>query len=217
MMITIRPRRLRGVALAVLLAAATAGAGCDDGTVTTTPSTVTLPMPTATTTPSTVTLPTPTATLPTIKKLSLPGTRESPAGEYGWRGTPRSVGWMHRVVGSRQTQVIFRVRDDCFEAAADQVPTAVAIAGSDGRYLEPYPPDPELYWLEPDSGSNATVGAYGLSISDRSLCVYVWWETATTQPELDDLHRIVESIRGEPTGDDGVRINFTLPDGWDTG
>jgi len=38
-----------------------------------------------------------------------------------------------------------------------------------------------------------------------------------TPDELRAAREVVESIRGEPHGEDGIRINFYLDAGWDTG
>ena len=39
----------------------------------------------------------------------------------------------------------------------------------------------------------------------------------TTPAELSAARDAVGSIRGQPFGEDGIRINFTLPAGWDVG
>lgn len=157
--------------------------------------------------------PEPSAAL--LPDLPLPGTRGDKAGEYGWTGGFASAGGMHHVVGDgnefRQTQLIFRVLDDCFGAAGDAVP--VTVAGLDGLYVEPY--EPPLTFISPRGGE--TTGAYALPIGDRTLCVYLTWDPATTPDELEAGRQVVESIRGQPFGADGIRIIFTLPAGWDTG
>ena len=58
--------------------------------------------------------------------------------------------------------------------------------------------------------------AYALAIGDRTLCVYLTWDPDTTQDELESARQVVESLRGQPFGDNGIRI-ITLPEGWDTG
>ncbi|MBA2374494.1 MAG: hypothetical protein H0V74_09905, partial [Chloroflexi bacterium] len=61
-----------------------------------------------------------------------------------------------------------------------------------------------------------TTAAYALPIGDRTLCAYLTWDAATTPDELNAAREVLESIRGQPFGQDGIRINFTLPAGWDT-
>lgn len=156
-----------------------------------------------------------------LPNLGLPGTRgDEPAGEYGWTGARGSKTGMHSVIedesspdASRQTQLIFAVENDCFPAAPGAEPTAVTVAGLDGLYLEPYD-DPSVQFM--DRGGETT-GAYSMPIGDRTLCAYLTWDSATTPDELNAAREVLESIRGQPFGQDGIRINFTLPAGWDTG
>jgi hypothetical protein len=89
----------------------------------------------------------------------------------------------------------------------------VTVAGLDGLYVEPYE-DPDVLF---NRRGAETTGAYALAIGDRTLCVYLSWDPDTTQDELKAARQVVESIRGQPFGSDGIRINFTLPARWDTG
>jgi hypothetical protein len=155
----------------------------------------------------------------TLPDLSLPRYPPSVPGEYGWTGALGSRGGMHSVVAEdpssnefRQTQLVFAVRNDCFGAGGDPVP--LAVAGLDGLFVEPYE-DSSVMFLTPRGGE--TTGGYALPIGDRTLCVYLTWDPTTTEVELAAGRQIVESIRGQPYGEDGIRINFTLPAGWDTG
>ena len=165
--------------------------------------------------------PVPSASM--LPDLGLPGTRgDEPAGEYGWTGARGSKTGMHSVIEDesspdafRQTQLIFAVENDCFPAAPGAEPTAVTVAGLDGLYLEPYD-DPSVLFIIPPRGGQTT-GAYALPIGDRTLCAYLTWDPATTPDELSAAREVLESIRGQPFGQDGIRINFTLPAGWDTG
>jgi hypothetical protein len=127
---------------------------------------------------------------------------------------------MHHVISDghdsnvfRQTQLVFGVENDCFGAGGD--PMAVTVAGLDGLYVEPYEDSSRLFFTPPRGGE--TMGAYALPIDDRTLCVYLTWDPTTTEEELAAGRQIVESIRGQSYGEDGIRINFTLPAGWDTG
>ena len=90
----------------------------------------------------------------------------------------------------------------------------MTVAGLDGLYVEPYR---TLASRSCMSQSAETTGAYALAIGDRTLCVYLTWDPDTTQDELEAARQVVESIRAEPLGPDGIRINFSLPRGWDTG
>lgn len=166
--------------------------------------------------------PTPTASM--LPARGMPGTRRpSLAGEYGWTGELLgSKTGMHSVIGNesspdefRQTQLIFAVENDCFPAAPGAKPTAKTVAGLDGLYLEPYD-GPGVLFIAPPRGGETTA-AYALPIGDRTLCAYLTWDAATTPDELNAAREVLESIRGQSFGEDGIRINFTLPAGWDTG
>jgi hypothetical protein len=155
----------------------------------------------------------------TLPDLSLPRYPPSVPGEYGWTGALGSRGGMHSVVAEdassnefRQTQLVFAVRNDCFGAGGD--PVAVEVAGLDSLHVEPFERW-SMTFLPPRGGE--TTGAYALPIGDRTLCVYLTWDPTTTEGELAAGRQVVESIRGQPYGEDGIRINFTLPAGWDTG
>ena len=152
-----------------------------------------------------------------LRPLGLPGMNlDEPAGEYGWTGGSGKTGGMHRVVGVgsvfRQTQLVFGVSANCFPAGGD--PVAVTVAGLDGLYVEPYEGS-SVTFISPRGGE--TTGAYALPIGDRTLCVYLTWDPAITPYQLSAAREVVESIRGEPHGEDGIRINFYLEGGWDTG
>jgi hypothetical protein len=150
----------------------------------------------------------------------MPGTRSSPAGEYGWDGALNSYTGMHNVVemaggGYHQTQMIFAVANDCFASGKGPDPVSTTVAGLDGQYVEPYDGARVLFMPERESGQ--TTRAYALPIGDRTLCVYLTWDPTTTPDELDAARRVVESIRGEAFGPSGLRIIFTLAEGWDVG
>lgn len=160
--------------------------------------------------------PAPTASM--LPDLPLPGARGGFMGEYGWTGSPSSIGRMHHVVDGgngnfRQTQLVFTVRDDCFANGDGPNPVPVTVAGFDGLYVEPYDDPGVLFAVQ---GGERT-GAYALAVGGRTLCVYLSWDPTTTQAELDAGRAVVESIRAQPIGPNGIRIVFTLPGGWDTG
>jgi hypothetical protein len=170
------------------------------------------PIPTRTGSPSAAQLP----------ALALPGMNPNePAGEYGWTGASGSIGGMHKVVSDdgetyRQTQLTFAIADECFPYGTEAEPASVTVGGLDGLYVEPYA-DPDVLFFHRGNRDAETTGAYALAIGDRTLCVYLTWDPDTTPGELDAARQVVESIRGQPFGEDGIRINFTLPEGWDTG
>ena len=143
------------------------------------------------------------------------------AGEFGWTGALGTSTGMHSVTedpgtpdGSRQVQLVFAVEDDCFAYGTDREPTPVTVAGFEGLYVEPYD-DPRVLFISPRG--TATTGAYALAIGDRTLCVYLSWDPGTTQGERDAARQVMETIRAQLFGPDGIRITFTVPDGWDTG
>ena len=153
-----------------------------------------------------------------IPSLRLPGARGGMAGEYGWTGALGARAGMHKIVAGApdsQTQLTFAVADDCFAYGTDADPVPVTVAGFDGLYFEPYE-DPGVMFMPPPR-SVETTGAYALAIGDRTLCVYLTFDPATPQVELESARQVVESIRAQPFGPDGIRISFTLPAGWDTG
>ena len=152
----------------------------------------------------------PDESLAPIWSLRLPGARGDVAGEYGWSGALGATAGMH----NSQTELTFAVADDCFAYGTDAEPLPVTVAGFEGLYFEPYE-DPAVMFIPPRSVE--TTGAYALAIGDRTLCVYLTWAPDTTQDGLEAARQVVESIRGEPFGPDGIRIQFTLPAGWDTG
>ena len=179
--------------------------------------------PSATPSPSLVATPAESPPASLLPGLRLPGmSPNEPAGEYGWTGALGSRAGMHKVVGddyssdSRQTQLVFAIYPDCFAHGTGAEPEPVTVAGLDGLYLEPYA-DPDVLFFHRGRRGEETTGAYALPIGDRTLCVYLTWDPDTTQDELDAARQVVESIRGQPSGEDGIRINFTLPQGWDTG
>ena len=158
-------------------------------------------------------VPAATTATSTLPDLWLPGAGlNEPAGEYGWTGAlGASAGMHHYPDTGGQTQIVFAVENDCFGAGGD--PVAMKAAGLDGLYVEPYE-DPSVLFF---SQGGETTGAYALPIGDRTLCVYLSWDPATTEEELAAGRQIVESIRGQPHGEDGIRINYTLPARWDIG
>jgi hypothetical protein len=127
---------------------------------------------------------------------------------------------MHKVVviagdGYRQTQIVFAVENDCFAGGEAPAPVPKTVAGLDGWYVEPYDGAGVLFMPERESGQ--TTGGYALPIGDRTLCVYLTWDPTTTTDELHGARQVVESIRAEALGPGGIRIIFTLPEGWDIG
>jgi hypothetical protein len=150
----------------------------------------------------------------------MPGTVSSPAGDYGWDGGLGSRGGMHAVVEMadvdyRQTQIVVAVESDCFAGGEGPEPVPTTVAGLDGWYAEPYDGPGVTFMPERERGQ--TTGAHALPIDDRTLCVYLTWDDDTTPDELDAARQVVESIRGQTFGPSGIRINFALPEGWDTG
>jgi hypothetical protein len=157
----------------------------------------------------------------TLPALPLPGNGPSRAGDYGWTGARGYTAGMHHVVvkqtGSSQTQLWFAIEDDCFAYGTDGEPESLTVAGLDARYFEPYL-DPNVMFIGRGAPRGAeTTGAYALPVGDRTLCVYLTWDPTTTQEQLEAARQVVESIRGQPFGPNGIRIIFTLPEGWDRG
>jgi hypothetical protein len=204
---------LVGALLAILLISAAIAVGSG---VIELPSLDESPSPSAVASIAPTSSPEPSAATPA--PLGLPGAGVSPAGEYGWTGAPGSQGWMHSVVsegdGFRQTQIIFAMADGCFTSGDGPEPLEVTVAGVEGLYVEPYRDLSLMFYLY---NGGETIGGYALPIDGRILCVYLAWDTTTTQAELESLREIVETVRGHAFGPNGLRITFTLPAGWDTG
>lgn len=160
-----------------------------------------------------------------LPELGLPDARPNQrGGQHGWTGALHARAGMHRVIenrcssGFRQTQLVFAVQNDCFPdslVATGAEPQTVTVAGLDGLYLEGNTTDRTMLFSTPKGGE--TTGAYALPIGDRTLCVYLTWDPATTPDELTAVRQVVESIHGEANGPSGIRIIFRLPGGWDTG
>lgn len=165
----------------------------------------------------------PEAKVDMLPDRPLPGTSpHEPGGVYGWTSGHSRVNWLHKVIEdrpgvARQTQFNFRVRENCFVGSDEGEPAPVTVAGIEGLYVEPYGGDMTLAWSGSRTASELTTGAYALPIADRTLCVYLRWDEATTDEELKAARDIVNSIRGTPFEEADIRINFTLPAGWDTG
>lgn len=157
--------------------------------------------------------------------LRFPGTRVSPAGVYGSVVAPPAgerafSRGMHNVVEMgtdfRQTQLTFATADDCFAGAEGPEPVPARIAGLDGLYVEPYA-DPAVQFVFLPERETRT-GAYALPVGDQTLCVYLSWDADTTAEELDAARQVVESLRARRYRQtSGIQIEFTLPEGWDTG
>ena len=156
-----------------------------------------------------------------LPDLRMPGGASSPEGEYGSTVSLGSPTGMHEVVeeaggGYRQIQMVFAVENDCFAGGYGPEPDAVTVAGLDGWYVEPYD-GPGVLFMPHQREPGQITGGYALPISDRTLCVYLTWDPTTTTDELAAARQVVESIRGQAVGADGIRIVFTLAEGWDTG
>jgi hypothetical protein len=153
-----------------------------------------------------------------LPALQMPGTRVSPAGDYGWQAAgPDVVGGMHRVVedrdGAREaTAMIFAVGPECLADQQGGQPSRVTVAGLEGTVIDQYQP------VMPFNGvGDEITRAHALTVGDRTLCVFVTWHPTTSEDELRAALEIVDTIRAQPVGRQGIRITFRLPDGWDTG
>jgi hypothetical protein len=126
---------------------------------------------------------------------------------------------LHSVVeadgGYRQTQIVFSIQADCFTGEGTPLRSRVVGANGVNQYAEPYDAPDVLFMPEREEGQ--ITGAYELRIEGRTLCVYLTWDASTTEEELAAARQVVESIRGEAHGSDGLRIVFSLPEGWDVG
>ena len=118
---------------------------------------------------------------------------------------------MHKVTSIGEIAVLtFAV--DCL-AGERPGATPVRVAGLDGVAVEPYMP-PVGFGNPVD---DAITRAYALAVGDRTLCVYLTWHAATTDAERAAAEAILDTIRAEQTPGGGLRVTFTLDEGWDTG
>jgi hypothetical protein len=160
-------------------------------------------------------LPSDPAPTPELPRLEMPGTRASPAGEYGWEGVTGTEAGMHYVPARADagTAMTFAVREDCYAgAAAAEGPTTVTVGGYDATVVQPH--EPGIGY--PTRGSEIT-RAYAVDVDGTTLCIFVSWYPATLQSDIDAAIQVVESIRAQERGEGRVRITFTLPAGWDVG
>lgn len=182
--------------------------------------------PSANVSPSTSASPSPPAEVTPIPYASLPvrplpGTRYSPAGEYGWEGGPGPESWgagMHKVIEDGQevresTALLFKVGADCLAMREGQPSQPVRVGGFEGVSVEPY--EPPVTFGGPD-GDEIT-RAHALAVGDRTLCVFLTWHSDTTADELEAAAQALDTLRAVPIGNDRIRITFTLDEGWDIG
>ena len=156
---------------------------------------------------------TPPAVAASLPLLTLPGARGGPPGEYGWGGAEGSSGGMHRVVGDAEaTAMLFAIGPHCLESTVDQYRVAVRVAGLEGVSVEPYVPAVTF-----NNVGDEITRAYALDVDGRTLCVFVTWHPTTSDGDRDAAFEILDSLRAEPNGRDGIRITFTLHHEWDTG
>lgn len=157
---------------------------------------------------------------PSLPALRMPPTRpNAPAGEYGWEGRAgEPIEGMHLVLGegaeSREvTSILFATGPDCLVRQDAGPGTPARVAGMSATVIDAYTPTVAFGGPEPGDVTRA----HALAVADRTLCVYVTWNLTTTEEEIRSALDVLETIRAQPIGADGVRITFTLPAGWDTG
>jgi len=162
------------------------------------------PSQSATPSPSLTATPTESPSASQLPALQMPGMNpNNPAGEYGWTGVVGSSAWMHNVVGHGEIEMVFAIKYHCFAGGEGSEPVPVTVAGLEGWYVE-------------RTVLGHTTGAWALPFDDRSLCVYLTGNALTTPEELDAARKVVGSIRSQAY-EGGIRINFTLSQGWDRG
>jgi hypothetical protein len=154
-----------------------------------------------------------------LPRLGMPGTVAAAAGDYGFERGPGSSVWMHNVGGFGEVQMLFALEDDCFASGENPEPTPVTVAGFDGLQVEPYVDESLSLFDHPSTPEDdvEAISAYQLAIDGRTLCVYLGWSAATPPEQLDSARQVLETIRGQSLERGAFRINFTLPQGWDTG
>lgn len=131
-----------------------------------------------------------------------PGVRSNPAGRYSWN--VRHESWMHNPnnegVG---VSITFSASSNAYESG----PTTVTVAGYNGTYQE-----------LPTGADGPRKELWIVDIGTTRVAITVAAEPSTTEADLAEAYAIIESIRNEPkTHGAGVRLTFTLPNGWDSG
>lgn len=177
--------------------------------------------PTATpnATPTATLVPTPAAAMPPsmLPDLHIPrygALRNTQPKDYGWTGAPGASADMHNVY--LHAEMVFAVENDhpdCFARGEGPEPVPTTVAGLDGLYVEPYGDDPRARF---EPGDPVTTGAYALAVGDRTLCVYLSWGPDASATERQAARAVLDSLRAQPFGAEGVRIVFTTL-GWDNG
>ena len=171
------------------------------------PAVTTEPTATPTSTPSPSMLP--ALRIPTYGALG----RTEPK-DYGWTGASGSSADMHNVdLGAEMVFAVENDHSDCFARGDGPEPVRTTVAGFEGLYVEPYDHDPRARF---EPGDPVTTGAYALAIGDRTLCVYLSWSPNASPGEREEARAVLDSLRAQPYGVDGVRIVFTTL-GWDNG
>ena len=132
-----------------------------------------------------------------------PHTTQNPAGEYSWdRHTCASqycvLGFMHNGYGSGDVEIFVAVASE-----ADEVETAVTVAGHDGLYRRI------------DAGTEEWI----VGIQGTTIAIRLEAKPGTSDADLAEAHAIVESMRTEPRDTKlGFRLVFTLmTNDWDSG
>jgi hypothetical protein len=150
-----------------------------------------------------------------LPALDLPSTRGGPPGDYGWQGRvgDRPTG-MHWVVGNHEASAMtFAVGPGCLAADQQQKAVTATVAGFNGVVVEDY--QPPVTFGSADGDEMTT--AYELGIGDRTLCAFVTRNPTTTPTEHAAALHVLDSIRAQLVGTDGLRITFKLEGVWDTG
>lgn len=148
----------------------------------------------------------------------LPGMTASPAGEYGWVGGPSSSVGMHKINEQERRPVAsltFGVSPFCLGTSEDREAVPVRVAGFDGVSIEPF--ERSVIYGGGQSWIDPVTRAYELAVADRFLCVWLAWNATTTADELAAVEDILDTLRAVPVGEHGIRITFTLDEGWDRG
>ena len=151
---------------------------------------------------------------PSLGAHTMPGPRGGPPGVYGWEadfaGGPTG---MHRVTGVGEQSLFFAVGPNCLGSVDASSMVPVNVAGFNGVSVEPY--DPPLVFGATEG--DETTRAYRLDVADRKLCAFVTWDSDSAPPDKAAAIRVLDTLRAQLLGTDGLRINFLLEGGWDTG
>jgi hypothetical protein len=144
---------------------------------------------------------------PSLRGIPFPELRGAQPGTYGWASSLPGVGTrrMQLFEGDREVvMVVFSLGPPCLGNSTANAGVPVQIAGYDAIAID-------------RRGGDRRIRQYAISIADRLLCVDLYSRTTTTEDELNSALAVLDTIRAQPIGEQGIRITFDLAEPWGHG